>query len=416
MPHPRRLVRPALIAALLGAIPLIGPVGAGAGPAPDPAADQAAQRDPAVGFLAQERGISRDEAAARQARQTEALEAIERNQLEERKDFGGVWIDGDDQVTVGVVDGASVRSLGLSDLAGGATVEGREVRASFAALKAIAANVSDGIHELPALDRAQVEVGIDTPRNRVVIRTADQRSAAVAALVERAASVHGSLLAVEGGLQPVEPSSCTSGPYCGPPLRGGVQIDQPTSYCSGGFYARSVSDNKPYLITAGHCSAGPWTTKASAGTTHVIGDRHSSHVGIYGDFGIIDIDNPLGWQPKPWVVVLASSSTTLDEEYAISNEGGSVVGMSVCKTGATTGTTCGFVQQVGITATYTSGETVSNLGRADYCSAPGDSGGPVYRLHNAYGIHVASSGSCTTYYSSIGAAESISNVEVVNGP
>jgi hypothetical protein len=53
-----------------------------------------------------------------------------------------------------------------------------------------------------------------------------------------------------------------------------------------------------------------------------------------------------------------------------------VVGSSACKTGSTTGTTCGTVQAYNVTVRYAQG-TVYGLTRTNICTQPGDSGGTI---------------------------------------
>ena len=54
--------------------------------------------------------------------------------------------------------------------------------------------------------------------------------------------------------------------------------------------------------------------------------------------------------------------------------------------------------------------------RTTYCIQGGDSGGPVYRLHTAYGINYAyggTGGTCRSYFVEIRDAENALNVNVL---
>jgi len=150
-------------------------------------------------------------------------------------------------------------------------------------------------------------------------------------------------------------------------LRGGAR-------CSAGFNTRSGS-GRYYVLTAGHCTnlGGTWTT--SSGQT--IGPvAASSFPG--NDFGAIRISNP----------------TTLDPRGGVLNGGAFQditgasrvrVGDTACKTGSTTGTTCGIVQAYNVTVRYAEG-TVYGLTRTNICTQPGDSGGAMFAGTQAQGI------------------------------
>lgn len=93
---------------------------------------------------------------------------------------------------------------------------------------------------------------------------------------------------------------------CDPPLRGSVRILDGGDICTAGFVARSVSDDKPYVLTAGHCNdgAGDWKTGFASGEDHIIGAFHNSRYNLALDAGIIRVNNPSGWQfGFPWVTV-----------------------------------------------------------------------------------------------------------------
>ena len=62
----------------------------------------------------------------------------------------------------------------------------------------------------------------------------------------------------------------------------------------------------------------------------------------------------------------------------ITGAGRVLVGSSACKTGSTTGTTCGTVQAYNVTVNYAEG-TVFGMTRTNICTQPGDSGGAKVR-------------------------------------
>jgi hypothetical protein len=164
--------------------------------------------------------------------------------------------------------------------------------------------------------------------------------------------------------------------------------------CTAGFNAKSTVDGKWYVLTAGHCGYGPGTTfyvyQRRTGQFHVLGHTHRC---IWGgnarcafssddDESIITIDNVPGWDPKPWVYVHASTgpvpelSTTTNPSYPIYGTSGSGQHMRVCVSGAITGSSCGYVEQLG----------GGGLAQVDLCATHGDSGAPIFAGQKAIGL------------------------------
>ena len=155
---------------------------------------------------------------------------------------------------------------------------------------------------------------------------------------------------------------------------GGQAILHSGSRCSAGFITRSGS-GRNYVLTAGHCTnlGGTWTT--SSGQT--IGPvAASSFPG--NDFGAIRISNPAALDPRGGV---------LDGGAFRDITGASRVPVNspACKTGSTTGTTCGIVQAYNVTVRYAEG-TVYGLTRTNICTQPGDSGGAMFAGSQAQGV------------------------------
>ncbi|HET9559909.1 MAG TPA: S1 family peptidase, partial [Actinomycetota bacterium] len=155
---------------------------------------------------------------------------------------------------------------------------------------------------------------------------------------------------------------------------GGQAIYHGGSRCSAGFNTRSGS-GRNYVLTAGHCTdlGGNWTT--SSGQT--IGPvAASSFPG--NDYGAIRISNPASLDPRGGVL---HNGAFRD----ITGASRVPVGSSACKTGSTTGTTCGTVQAYNVTVNYAEG-TVFGMTRTNICTQPGDSGGAMYAGSLAQGI------------------------------
>jgi streptogrisin D len=155
---------------------------------------------------------------------------------------------------------------------------------------------------------------------------------------------------------------------------GGQAIYRGGSRCSAGFNTRSGS-GRNYVLTAGHCTdlGGTWTT--SSGQT--IGPvAASSFPG--NDYGAIRISNPASLDPRGGVLHYGAFRD-------ITGAGRVLVNSSACKTGSTTGTTCGTVQAYNVTVNYAEG-TVFGMTRTNICTQPGDSGGAMYAGSLAQGI------------------------------
>jgi streptogrisin D len=283
-------------------------------------------------------GGSAPDAAAQAERLTRALGA----------QGAGAYLDASGRLTVNVLTAAAAAQV----RAAGATP--RVVPRSLARLDRVKA-------ALDAAGSAPVGAswGVDLASNTVLVSVP---AGSGAAFVAKARSY--------GGAVRVErtPAVQTHAFY------GGQAIYRGGSRCSAGFNTRSGS-GRNYVLTAGHCAdlGGTWTT--SSGQT--IGPvAASSFPG--NDYGAIRISNPTALDPRGGVL---HNGAFRD----ITGAGRVPVGSSACKTGSTTGTTCGTVQAYNVTVNYAEG-TVFGLTRTNICTQPGDSGGAMYAGSLAQGI------------------------------
>jgi hypothetical protein len=259
----------------------------------------------------------------------------------------GAYLDASGRLTVNVLSAGAAAQV----RAAGATP--RLVTRSLARLERVKA----------ALDAAAAPVGaswgVDLPSNTVLVTVP---AGAGAGFVARARSF-GAAVRVEHS-RPVQTQA----------FYGGQAILHSGSRCSAGFNTRSGS-GRNYVLTAGHCTnlGGTWTT--SSGQT--IGPvAASSFPG--NDFGAIRISNPAALDPRGGVL---NGGAFQD----ITGAGRVAVGATACKTGSTTGTTCGQVLAYNVTVRYAEG-TVSGLTRTRICTQPGDSGGAMFAGSQAQGI------------------------------
>jgi streptogrisin D len=283
-------------------------------------------------------GAAAPDAAATADRLTRALGA----------ESAGAYLDASGRLTVNVLGAraaAQVRAAGATP---------RLVTRSSASLGRVQA-------ALNAAGNAPVGAswGVDVASNTVLVSVPAGRGAA---FVARARSF-GSAVRVER-----TPAVRTQAFY------GGQAIYRGGSRCSAGFNTRSGS-GRNYVLTAGHCTnlGGTWTT--SSGQT--IGPvAASSFPG--NDYGAIRISSPASLDPRGGVLHYGAFQD-------ITGASRVPVGSSACKTGSTTGTTCGTVLAYNVTVNYAEG-TVFGLTRTDICTQPGDSGGALYAGSLAQGI------------------------------
>jgi streptogrisin D len=259
----------------------------------------------------------------------------------------GAYLDASGRLTVNVLSAGAAAQV----RAAGATP--RLVTRSLASLERVKA----------ALDAASAPVGaswgVDLPSNTVLVTVP---AGAGAGFVARARSF-GAAVRVQ-----------TTRAVQTQAFYGGQAILHGGSRCSAGFNTRSGS-GRNYVLTAGHCTnlGGTWTT--SSGQT--IGPvAASSFPG--NDFGAIRISDPAALDPRGGVLYYGAFRD-------ITGASRVAVGSSACKTGSTTGTTCGTVQAYNVTVRYAEG-TVYGLTRTNICTQPGDSGGAMFAGSQAQGI------------------------------
>lgn len=227
------------------------------------------------------------------------------------------------------------------------------------------------------------------------------------------------------------------------------QVIVSTFRCSIGFVGQDVNTEQLQIMSAGHCEGDEGSTRTarsitkptiSGGTVgsviasigpadeHVT-DEHPNPgffvdpeadplvpIKTYYDLGMTSVTTG-GWVGKPEIVTWGNSTSgapLATDPLVIRDAGPAIEGSTVCKSGSTTGWTCGPITAidailvVGSSApptedddpcdflvgdSYCSGSIVSSI-----CVRPGDSGGPAVVGSRAVGITSAttrSSGSCS---------------------
>lgn len=376
---------------------------------------------PEVHGLAAELGISTSTAAIRIGWQNGAewLDAQARDTI---AGFGGLWIEpATGRIKIGYASPTAASNLrSLADrCALGSAVDLVQVRHSETTLAAAGRWLGERIAQINDERTAGFGAGIDYSTNSVVLDVPTFRdlSSAEQRLIAAASNTWGEAVRIQPITAASAPAACSSNNFCSPPLRGGIQMYSSSAGCTLGFTARSRTDGVWYALTAGHCGGGTWVTRFADGSQHTIGPWHNGTFSSSGDAEIIRISNPSGWNPRPWVLVEASADTTRNESYTISAVGGSSIGMRICKTGYSGSTDCGTVTRLDVTVDYGS-VVVHHLGEANFCVIPGDSGGPVYASHRAYGLtsgHVPGASPCRSFYQGAAGAQNLMNVNIATG-
>lgn len=160
--------------------------------------------------------------------------------------------------------------------------------------------------------------------------------------------------------------------------------------CSAGFNARSSSGAR-YVIDAGHCGNLGGTWSGSGGT---IGTVAASSFPT-NDYSAIRVSSS------------SAASTALVDRYSAGSDvtvtGAATAssGMSVCRSGSTTGWHCGTVSATNQTVCYAEG-CVGQMIKTNVCAEPGDSGGSLVTNPgsgsrvSAVGLTSGGSGNCSS--------------------
>ncbi|WP_037677441.1 alpha-lytic protease prodomain-containing protein [Streptomyces griseus] len=337
------------------------------GPLPSAAQTLGADRPSQELLRALERDLrlTPEQASARLVNEAEAGTRAGRlhNALGER--FAGAWVSGATaaDLTVATTDAedtAVIRAQGA---------KAKVVRTALADLRTLKKKLDRAAQRARTTDTPVWYV--DVRGNRVVVQ-ATNRSAANAFI--KAAGVEG---------QDVTVRVSADRPRVMTDIVGGdaYYIDD-TARCSVGFSV--TKDQQQGFASAGHCGEpGARTTgvnRADQGTfqASIFPGKDMSWVGVNGD-----------WTATPDVRGEGS------RKVQVAGSVQALVGVSVCRSGSTTGWHCGTIQQHDTSVRYAEG-TVNGLTRTTVCAEPGDSGGPYLAGAQGQGVTSGGSGDCTS--------------------
>jgi len=158
---------------------------------------------------------------------------------------------------------------------------------------------------------------------------------------------------------------------------GGQQIEFSGYVCSLGFNA--TRGGSQVFITAGHCGEGYQTFRKN-GTT----------LGTTQAYSFPGNDYAYSSLTSSWTGIGAVDLYDGVNARRVTGYSNAPVGTAVCKSGRTTGWTCGSVQAKNVTVNYTNGDgtysTVGGLTQSNTCTEGGDSGGSWMASTMAQGV------------------------------
>ncbi|MBC9821293.1 S1 family peptidase [Terrabacter sp. MAHUQ-38] len=349
------LAATAAIATAITAMPAQASILSDDTPSPQPRASTDAGlsvAEMAAHWLAADRGISLPEARERvDAQDGQARTATSLERLLGRR-AAGSYIDAESgALVVNVVDtaaGSTVRAAGAT-----AKVVERSTAQLASAQRSARARAGSDV----------VSSYADPVTNQVVLTVPTARVSEVRADV--------------AGLDGVTVKGTNARATTQANVYGGQQIEFNGYVCSLGFNA--TRGGSQVFITAGHCGEGYQTFRKNGttlGTTQAYSFpgndyAYSSLTSGWTGIGAVDLYNGLNAR-------------------RVTGYSNAPVGTAVCKSGRTTGWTCGSVQARNVTVNYTNADgshsTVGGLTQSNTCTEGGDSGGSWMASTTAQGV------------------------------
>lgn len=383
--------------------------------------DDSADVDPdgAATSLAADRGIPLDEAMQRMEWQDKVDDLDTTLQSQFAASFAGVWVDPDHGDRVQVAMTANTTDADVMTIAAQLGIDAGtdvvRVKRSQAELQHIA---DDAIAQTG--DDANVAVGIDPVANVVTLSLAPGATN-LATIADALVHQYGDAIQIQSPVDAIPAQTSFD-----PPMRGGVKMHHSagsvTTFCTTGFFAREkASPHRDYIISAGHCvtdadNSGVWTANFANGSAHGLTNGGSFKVNAGGDMSALRMVNVATWKPAPRIVVQKGPSTSFNPHYGIRANGASHVGMHVCHTGISSGTHCGTIRKLDVSITYDGHTIVGHQVQVGMGGKSGDSGGPVFANHKAFGTFSATGAAGVSYYEPIGQIEAQLGVAVVHLP
>jgi hypothetical protein len=318
--------------------------------------------------------------------------------------FGGVWIGDDGRTThIGMLPSSAQSSSEIANrMLTRAPFVVVESEYSFEELHRVYEElVSQAGEGLRLNGVAIASVGVDVQANRVamvVIAEGDGKLAEMASELPPSVSV----TTTDGRTV----GTCANS-NCANPLKAGLKGYRNGSFaCMMGYVMRSGSNY--YWATAGHCNSGAagWRTPSEtwqhpAGTSRGAVSYHGWFSNSSADISLVSIS--ASQRSNKLCVYATCSLSSITSRQATQSE---VAGQAVCaarQDGISCGTLHSWPHTIGICKPGgTDCRTIRDLRRSTIITAPGDSGGPVYRNSGAQAVGSVSApypGTSNTVYS-----------------
>ncbi|MFF8643996.1 S1 family peptidase [Streptomyces sp. NPDC015345] len=319
-----------------------------------------------VRALAASLGVS--EAAAtdrldRQRIQQDKLAKLKKNGISE----DGAFFDASGNLTVNADDRAGVTAIEKAGLDARVPVRGQEkldeikARLDAAAVRRTPAGITDW--------------SVDLAADKVTVKVNSDRGAPAKAFLAKAAKYGSAVRIVRGGERLAPQAAIAPGSK--------MTINDTSGWCSVGYGARDRS-GKQYLVTAGHCVA-DLPTLRYGGVAFAKGTATRFAVGTRSvDMGVASINS--GHSITTRVGTWGQAS-----DVAVSGSRRAASGATICKSGATTGWTCGAIGSYNVSVTYVDQNggpdtVVTGLATSSVCTEGGDSGGAYISGNQAQGM------------------------------
>lgn len=348
--------------------PKVPPVSSPAVPDPAQAPAQTDIDPDAAAALAGQKGTTVAEARDRLAREQSSAARGAKIEKSLGGRSGGIYLDTDGSLVVTTLDSASDAAV----TRGGARAQ--RVDDSSARLDAI----------MKQLDRQASVSGagavhgwyVDVPTNTVIVTVTEGASDPSTAAMTKLATSFGNSVRIEH--RPADQA-----PRPAEWLLGGFEFRLPSGgTCSIGFAALDAS-NRNVELTAGHCvRPGQWFSRNG----YWIGSTRTTNFPT-DDFGTFWNSYPDYWRPSPSVFKYNGTAVRVVGQWNAPPQGA-----TVCKSGRTTGYTCGTITGLNQTVRYNDGSVIYGLVRHNACVEPGDSGGANISA-GAYALGVTSGAS-----------------------
>jgi streptogrisin C len=361
-------------------------------------------------------GISIEEAMNRLNLEDEAGELQSLLMQNEEKSFGGMYIDDEPEFKIVIMFKTDINDIdntiekyltSFQSLA--PYIELIPVKYSLAELEKHQSEIINLLKNNGVL----VDSGLAITNNAIWINTVSEYKNKTKQVIDNLKSNPDSFqydnITINEVLSLATPAASPSNPC------GGIElVDDWLSYSTAGFSVVNSSGVKG-ITTAAHCSNDRWWLKSSIFDIVEV-PFVSESLGTHYDIQWHSC--PTGYTISNKIQIAYDGSTTTIT--ATKNRTSQVVGSTVYKYGRTTHLTCGKISNLSCYLSYFPNSSNTFIQVSDYYDydplcAQGDSGGPWFSGHTAYGTTCASDASGNAYYMAVNYISTL-GVSVLTSP